>query len=280
MKQENWCECKGHRSQDFTKLTDYYCRYFIPEGWRLEYTTLAEPEKGRVLYITGRCDVCGGFMRTGTDIFRYTGDRLLADVCHAMLNYRPYVGRDASGLYLGSVPQRSEWYWYQDQMTREQRIEQFVLLFRESDSLIVRQWAQEHMPAPTVHRETSTEFFNAVVEQVQASGLWPGQSAFITCEPSCSTWPPDAILTDSQFDFHPILELSDDGLRIDCCLRGKFDASGRKYLLIGTVKTACTDRDTCLAMGALTGALLHYGEAWRMEHMERYLPHRGNNTSQ
>lgn len=273
---ERWCGCKGHNSQDFTKLTDHYCHCFIPEGWQLEYTTVIEPEDTRTLYITGKCSQCGGFMRSGVSIYgKYTHDNLLEDICRAMLTYRPYAGKDKSGIYQGGVPRRQEWYWHQDQLARTQRIEQFVLLFRESELLIARQWAEEHMPVPGIRRETSTEFFNAVVNEVQINGFWPGQSAFITCEPACNVWPPDAVLCNHQFDFHPILEISPEGVRIDCCLRGRFDKSGRKYLSIGTIKTACTNRDTCLTMGALTGALLHYGEAWRNNHLERYLPHPG-----
>lgn len=29
---ERWCKCPGHRSRDFRKLTDFYCRSFIPTG--------------------------------------------------------------------------------------------------------------------------------------------------------------------------------------------------------------------------------------------------------
>jgi len=274
---EQWCKCKGHRSRDFTKLTDHYSRYFIPIGWMLEYTTLVGPEETRILYITGRCGKCGGSMRSGTSVYgRYTHDNLLKDICQAMLTHRPYAGRDESGLYRGGVPERLEWYWRQDQMTRAERIEQFVSLFQGADQQLARRWAKLHMPAPATRRETSTEFFNAVAERVQTNGFWPEQSAFITCEPSRTSWPPEAVLCDCQFDFQPILELSSDGARIDCYLRGRFDGSGRKHLLIGTIKTACTDRDTCLTMGALTDALLYYGESWRNDNLERYLPHHGN----
>lgn len=179
MKQESWCECKSHRSQDFNKLTDHYCRYFIPEGWYLEYTTLTEPEERRVLYITGKCSQCGGFMRSGVSIYgKNTREDLLEDICRTMLTYRPYAGKDESGIYRGGVLRRQEWYWHQDQMTRAQHIEQFTLLFRESESLIARRWAQEHMPDPGVRRETSTKFFNAVIKEVQANGLLAGAKRF------------------------------------------------------------------------------------------------------
>lgn len=269
----NYCECEGRCGRDYSKQPDFYCQHFIPIGWSLDYTTLIEPEETRTLYITGQCSQCGGFMAAETSIScNYTHNILLGEICRAMLQHRPYAGRDEAGLYRGAVPQRLEWYWRQDQMTKKERVEQFAALFRGTDQLIARRWAKEHMPAPAVRRETSAEFFNAVVGLVQANGLWPAQSAFLTCEPACPSWPPDAVLSNHQFDFHPILETGPDGARIDCCLRGIFDGSGRRHLLLGRIKTACNDRDTVLSMGALTGALLYYGEMWRSDNLERYLP--------
>lgn len=274
---EDWCVCEGHRSRDFGKLTDYYSYYFIPTGWMFQYTTLTEQEPDRILYITGKCSQCGGFMRSGVNVASNdTHDNLLRDVCRAMLNHRPYAGRDAYGLYRGGVPPRLEWYWRQDQMTREQRIEQFVALFHPgADQLAARFWAEEYMLAQSVPRETSTEFFNAVIDQVQSNGFWPLSSAFITCEPACPTWPPDVVLCHPRFSFRPVLEIGISGeLRIDCYLDGISDRIGNHDLLIGTIRTACTDRDTCLIMGSLTGALLHYGNAYRKANLNRYVPYK------
>ena len=276
MTQENWCECKGHLSHDFGKLTDFYCEHFIPTGWRLKYTTLLEPEDERFLYMTGVCSQCGGFMRSGISIAEYTHDNLLKDVCQAMLSYRPYAGRDESGLYRAGIPQRLEWYWKQDQLTKAARIEQFTALFHEKDQLAASRWAEEHMPTPDARRETSTEFFKAVVEQVQADGFWPEQSAFIACEPACPSWLPAAVISCPAFAFCPVLTVEPDGiLCIDCRLKGKCDNSGRRELLIGRIRAACTGRDTCLIMGSLTGALLYYGKSYRDANLERYVYHKG-----
>lgn len=270
---ENWCECKGHRSRDFGKLTDFYSRYFIPTGWELQYATLAVPEPDRILYITGKCSQCGGFMRTGIGVASsYTHDDLLRDICHSMLHHRPYASRDIYGLYRGGVPEQLEWYWRQDQLTKAERVEQFVALFQQKDQLAARRWAKENMPA-SVPRETSTEFFNAVVRLVQTNGFWPNQSAFITCEPA--SWPPDVVLCHPRFSVRPVLDVGPNGeLRIDCYLDGIFDRAGNNRLLIGIIKTACADRDTCLIMGSLTGALLYYGNAYRDANLDRYEPHK------
>ncbi len=275
---DRWCECPGHQSHDFRELTDFYSMHFLPTGWRLEYTTLLEREERRTLYITGKCSQCGGFMRTGEDITgKSTHDSLLREVCETMLRYRPYVGQDGCGLYRGGVPQRLEWYWRQDQMTKAERVKQFAALFHEGvDQLIARRWAKEHMPAQDAPRETTTEFFNGVVELVQSSGFWPECSAFIVCEPACPTWPPELALCHPQFYFLPELKGGPDGgLRVECYLGGIFDVRTRAHkLLIGTIKTACDDRDTCLIMGSLTGALLYYGEAYRKANLNRYVPYK------
>lgn len=276
--EENWCECEGHLSEDFSKLTDYYCRYFVPTGWRLEYTTLSEPEPGRMLYLIGKCEQCGGFMRCGVSVAgNFTHERLLADICQTMLHHRPHDGQDRSGLYHGGCSRRSEWYWEQDQLTRAERVEQFTALFLEKDRQAARRWAEENMPAPPPRRETTTEFFNAVVEQVRSNGFWPEQSAFITCEPARPLWPPDTALCHPRFTFRPILTIEGSaGLRIDCYLDGIFDHSGSGKLVIGTIKTACADRDTYILMGALTGALTYYGKAHHDANLDRYIPCQGN----
>ena len=102
-----------------------------------------------------------------------------------------------------------------------------------------------------------------------AYGLWPNQSAFITCEPAC----PGAALCHPMFDFRPVLTAEHGGgLRIDCYLNGIFDHAGNSKRLAGTIQTACSDRDTCVLMGSLTGALLHYGGVHREEDLDRYVP--------
>ena len=61
---------------------------------------------------------------------------------------------------------------------------------------------------------------------------------------------------------------------IECCLDGITRRVGEHKLLIGTIKTACDDRDTSLVMGSLTGALLYYGQIYRRSNLDRYVPYR------
>lgn len=53
---------------------------------------------------------------------------------------------------------------------------------------------------------------------------------------------------------------------------GTFDGSGRDRLHIGAIQTADTDRDTCLMMGGLTGALLYYAKTYLDANIRRYTP--------
>lgn len=275
MPKKNWCECADHKSQSFRKVVDLYSRQFIPDGWRFKYTTIAEEEPGRTLYLTGKCARCGGYMHSGTSIAcNLTGDALFAYIYVQFKHFRPYDGQSPSGVYHGKVIPRAQWYWEQDRLTAEERKKQFVALFHEQDKPAARRWAEEQMPAPPVRRDTPSELFHAVIKLVQDNGLWPGQSTFYTITPSGPhEYPPSAVLTDYRFNFWPELNLGGDGgLYIDCVLYGAFDQSGRDRLHIGTIQTASADRDTCLMMGGLAGAMLYYAKTYLDANIHRYTP--------
>ena len=275
MSEQDWCACSGHNSKSFRKQRDFYCTHFIPDGWQLEYTTITKEEPKRVLYVTGKCRRCGGFMRSGTSIAsNLAGDTLFAYIYKELKHFRPHDGREPSGVYHGAVIPRSQWYWEQDRMTAQERMEQFVALFHEEDRAAARRWAQEQMPAPPVRRDTPSELFHAVIKLVQENGVWPEQSSFYTITPSGpQVYPPAAVLTDYRFSLWPELNFGgQEGLYIDCVLYGTFDGSGRDRLHIGTIQTAATDRDTCLIMGGLAGALLYYARTYLDANLHRYTP--------
>lgn len=143
-----YCKCCHHLAGRPEAAANFCNSHFIPDRWELQYTTLLGQEKRRTLYITGECSQCGGFMCAGEDISgTVTHDSFLRDVCASMLRYRPYAGQDGSGLYQGSVPQRLEWYWRQDHLTKAERVEQFASLFHEGvDQLIARRWRKSIYP--------------------------------------------------------------------------------------------------------------------------------------
>ena len=90
----------------------FYARHFIPGARVFDYRTIACHEDNRVLYITGKCDHCGGFMRSGTSVpTNVMGDELLKYVYQEMEHFRPYDGHDQEkGTYCGCVSQRCRWY--------------------------------------------------------------------------------------------------------------------------------------------------------------------------
>ena len=90
-KQINWCICDGHSHEDWRISSELYAQVFIPAAWMFEYRTIACHEDDRILYITGKCSRCGGFMRSGTAVpTNVKGDDLLAYVYREMEHYRPY----------------------------------------------------------------------------------------------------------------------------------------------------------------------------------------------
>ena len=275
MKEQNWCECSGHNSKSFRKQGEFYCSHFVPHGWQLEYTTITKEEPKRILYITGNCCRCGGFMRSGTSIAsNLAGDTLLAYIYQVLNHFRPHDGRQLSGIYHGLITPRSQWYWEQDRMTAEERRAQFVTLFHEQDRAAARRWAEEQMPTPPVRRDTPAELFHAVVNLVRENGLWPAQSTFCTITPSePNEYPPSTVLTNHHFNFWPELNFGGSGrLSIDCVLYGNFDQSACDRLHIGAIKTDRADRDTCRIMGGLAGAMLYYAKSYLDANILRYTP--------
>jgi hypothetical protein len=274
MCETNWCQCKGHQSRDFSDLTDFYSLHFIPDGWTLEYTTLNDAREELVLYLVGSCDRCGGFMRSGVSIACCrTTEALFSKVYQTMRHRRPYDTKEQSGTYHGGCVQRAQWYWEQDHLTAPKRAAQFVSLFHKEDQDAAKRWVEKYFSTMTVRRDTASEMFLGIVGLVQNEGLWPGQSTFITYTPNTSLLDPTAELTDYRFTLWPELNFSANGeVYIDCVLYGTFDTSGRNRLHIGSIRASSDDRDTCLTMGSLSGALLYYGKAYVEANKRRYTP--------
>lgn len=137
------CKCCAHLASDFPRLTDFYAIHFVPAAWQLEYITIDFKETGRVLYLNGRCDQCGGLMRYGAAIpIRLTGFPLFADIYEKLARFRPLDSQDA-GRYYGPCRLRSQWYLEQDQLPDQVRREQFVALFREEDQPEARLWVEQ-----------------------------------------------------------------------------------------------------------------------------------------
>ena len=280
--QINWCSCKDHNASDWTVVADFYARHFIPEAWVFDYRTIACHEDNRVLYITGKCDHCGGFMRTGASVpTNIKGDDLLAYVYRDMEYYRPYDGHDQeTGIYCGHISQRCRWYQQQDDLTLEERNEQFLRLFQAEDRPAVKDWLTRNHGTESYtkpRRDRKSTLLQRILEAARADGAIAEAEAILDYilpndnEPECPDR--DSYLTDYRFDLIPSLNFgSCEGIYLSLCLEGSFDGSDKKTAAIGTFKTLRTDLEACRLMGALGGALMYYGSKYVNEEIHRYTP--------
>lgn len=281
-KQINWCTCDGHDHENLCVRSELYTRRFVPMAWVFEHRTIACHEEGRALYITGKCDRCGGYMRFGTFVpMNVKGDELLAYVYREMEHFRPYDGHDQeTGTYCGSICQRCRWYQQQDDLTLEARNEQFLRLFREENQAAVKDWlARNHNEEPYTkpRRDRKSTLLQRILEAARADGAIADAEAILDYilpndkEPECSDR--DIYLTDYRFDLIPSLSLGTcEGIYLTLCLEGSFDDSNKKKTAIGTFKTLRTDLEACRLMGALGGALMYYGRKYVNEEIHRYTP--------
>lgn len=281
-KQINWCTCDGHDHQDWCVRAELYARCFVPTAWVLEYRTIACHEDGRILYITGKCDRCGGFMRSGTSVpANLNGDELLAYIYREMERFRPYDGHDQEkGTYCGYISQRCKWYQQQDDLMQEMRNKQFLSLFRAEDQVAVEDWlARNHSVEPHAkpRRDRKSTLLQRILAAARADGAITEAEAILCYilpndnEPALPD--KDSYLTDYRFDFVPHLSFgSCEGIYLGLCLEGSFDSSDKQTATIGTFKTLRTDLEACRLMGALGGALMYYGHEYVNREIHRYTP--------
>ena len=281
-KQINWCICDGHSHEDWRISSELYAQVFIPAAWMFEYRTIACHEDDRILYITGKCSRCGGFMRSGTAVpTNVKGDDLLAYVYREMEHYRPYDSHNQeTGTYSGCISRRCRWYQRQDDLTLEARNKQFLRLFRAEDQAAVKEWlARNHGTEPYARprRDRKSTLLQRILEEARASGAITEAEAILDYilpsdkEPD----PPDrdSYLTDYRFDLVPCLSFGGcEGIFLSLYLEGSFDGSDKEKVTIGTFKTLYTDLEACQLMGALGGALMYYGRQYVNREIHRYTP--------
>lgn len=281
MTHDNFCTCKGHNTGDFVRLTDFYCSYFQPTGWELEYTSLAE-ESARTLYVIGRCSVCFGYMQTGMSIpTNCIGDALLSDIWMSLDTYRPFAFKraDAHG-YSGCPAVRGSWYQQQDHLHAEEKEARFAALFRDEDKKMVERWLEKRrvIPHTQVVRDSASDLFLATVLRAKQYGDWQEAEEILDYylpseQEGFGYGSEKELLSNYEFDFYAVMQFGgSEGIYIDCTLRGKFDDSGRTTLGIGTIKTLETDMDACKRMGALCGALTYHASRYINENLHRYTP--------
>lgn len=275
----NWCTCKDHDHKDWTVVADHYCRHFIPDAWTLEYHQLHCHEEGRILYLTGTCDVCGGFMRSGTSVAsNISDDELLLYIYREVTRFRPYDGYDPkTGRYCGAISKRSRWYREQDDLSMSALGLQFVRLFREEHQAQAREWFAERRPKRPYckpRRDRKSTLFQHIMELARVDGSMAEMDGLLDYTASVSE-SQDTYLTDYRFDVVPHIRFgSNEGVYLSLMLEGSFDSTDSRKAVLGTLKTLRTDLEACRLMGVLGGALMYHARQYIEQEIYRYTPER------
>lgn len=282
-KQINWCNC-GRQYQEYWRIKEnVYGLNFAPTAWAFEYRTITCHEEGRVLYITGQCSRCDGFMRSGVPVpTDMKGGDLLAYVYHEMEHYRPYDKYDEEfGIYYTFRRQRCQWYQQQDDLTPEERRKQFLRLFRAEDQAAVKDWLARNPrvePYAKPRRDRKSTLFQHILETARAAGAITEAEAILDdiypskCVPAVPE--EDTHLTDHRFNLIPDIKISGHRIDLNLCLEGSFDNSFNRKTTIGTLTTLRVDQEACDLMKALGDTLAYYCCKYVNEEIHRYTPRR------
>lgn len=270
------CRCCQHLMVRSKKLDNFYNEHFIPRGWKLSYTKLSE---GVCLYLTGYCRDCYGNLEERillTDSL--SGDDLLSAVFDAMWTAHPYDKKIDNGQYYGRCEARSEFYRGRDRHGTFWRDQEFLRLFHDYDRNQVRLWLEKIHPdrAHTeVLRDTGESLFCAALKLAEEDGdfekAWPILDYVLPNEhEGCAS--ESVELTAYEFDFVPIVNFGSEGIYLNCCLKGKFDESGRNTLHVGTLKTLEQSLEAAKIMAELGGALFYHADQYVNRNIHRYTP--------
>ena len=275
--------CSCEKPEDtFPERTNLYSEYFLPDGWELHYETLKQPDRTRVLYLTGRCLRCQGKMRSGISLqHELTEAALLEHIYTQMRQYRPFsAGSQVTGKYDGNNSQRARWYQQQDDLSLVPFNEQFIDIFRTEDQPAVRGWVESHhgqQEYTRPQRDRKSKLFRTMLERARASGsiahIEPILDYYLPNHEEPASHYRDTYLTDYQFDISPQVTFgSSEGLYMVVYLQGRFDDSGVEQTRIGVFKTLRNDLEACRLMGELGGILMYFGTNYVDEEIHRYTP--------
>lgn len=272
------CTCCCHIEEDGARRFNFYNGHFIPRGWELQYCSNLSATAHLIL--TGYCRDCHGDMEEHILLPEgLTGDALLKGIYDAMQSVHPYDKFDKRIGYYGGCKERSAFYRHRDSKPQIERSNEFLDLFHDYDRAQARCWLEQNFPPQSpgeVFRDTAGDLFSTVVRIARQAGDFdkadPILDYILPCEYEQGTQE-KIKLTSYEFDFVPIVNFGgSEGIYVDCYLKGKFDASGRYSLHIGTLKTLETSLDACRIMGELCGALMYHERQYVNQHLHRYEP--------
>lgn len=80
-------------------------------------------------------------------------------------------------------------------------------------------------------------------------------------------------ITNYNFDFKQVVNFGgNEGIYVDCYLKGDFGVKNKKEINIGIVKTLDTDLEACKIMGELCGILMYHEECYINKNFFLFLP--------
>ena len=141
-----------------------------------------------------------------------------------------------------------------------------------------------------VKRDTTRDLFNAVLNLVKENGHYDRAAEIMDYYlPNISEYNSreDIELSNYEFDFYATPQFgSNEGIYIDCWLRGKYTETEIKFInynrdmaletettrSVGTFKTLKRDLESMQIMGELCGSLVYYASQYINENLDRYTP--------
>ena len=133
--------------------------------------------------------------------------------------------------------------------------------------------SERYMKLPAGHgtkRDTPEILFRRVLDLVRQNGYYDEAGAIMDY-----AIPDDSKmeLSNYRFDFCALVKKGgNEGIYIDCFLRGEFDGSSKQTCHVATLKTLHENMNAYRIMGALCGALTFYAHQYVDENIDRYTP--------
>lgn len=272
-----YCSCCSHMAGSPNAAVNFFRGRFIPERWELNYFKLSEC---RGVTLAGRCMDCHGELEETIPLPKgLVGDDLLKAIYDTVQTAHPHDEVSRHIGYYGDCEERSLFYTARDNRSQFRRSKEFLKMFNDYDREQARVWLEKNFP-PQKHtevlRDTGGSLFSSAVRLAKENGHFGKVGAILDYMLPCeheSGIHEKVELTAYEFNFEAVVNYGgSEGIYIDCCLRGKFDESGRSVLHVGTLKTLRQDLEALQIMGELCGTLTYYAGQYVDQNLHRYTP--------
>ena len=271
--------CSCHSSLDISdgKRANFFSENFIPDGYRLYYTSMSTRKH---MYMAGKCRRCFGLLEEPIPLPKdLSGDDELERIYKVFMSAHPYDQKDERIGYYGPLKERTDYYKRRDEKPLFLRNKAFLDLFHDYDRAQVRRWLEKQFP-PQAHeevfRDTGGDLFSTAVRMARENGDMDKAEQildYILPRASETSLNECVYLTSYEFDFVPIVDFgSSEGIYLCCYLRGKFDDSGRSWIRVGTMKTLSRSLEAAKIMSELGGALMYHADRYVNANLHRYTP--------